>query len=152
MSQRISNGFLGDNYPRNMWWVAARVDEITTTPVARWILEMPVVLYRTEDGTPVALDDRCPHRWAPLSEGRVEGNQIVCPYHGMRFSSDGMCTHVPTQNDIPADACVRSYPLRESGAFVWIWMGDPEAIDDHEPPVDLAYTADPEWSVALGYY
>jgi len=152
MSQRISNGFLGDNYPRNMWWVAARTDEITTTPMARWILEMPVVLYRTEDGTPVALDDRCPHRWAPLSEGRVDGDQIVCPYHGMRFAADGSCVHVPTQTKVPATADIASYPLRESGAFVWIWMGDPDAIADAEPPVDLGYTADPDWSVVTGYY
>ena len=152
MSQRIPNGFLGDNYPRNMWWVAARVDEVTSTPLARWLLEMPVVLYRTEDGTPVALDDRCPHRWAPLSEGRVEGNEIKCPYHGMRFGIDGVCTMVPTQTKVPPGASVASYPLRESGAFVWIWMGDPAEVDNHEPPVDLAYTTDPDWSVVSGYY
>ena len=152
MSQRVPNGFLGDNYPRNMWWVAARADEITTTPLARWILEMPVVLYRTEDGTAVALDDRCPHRWAPLSEGHVDGDQIVCPYHGMRFGTDGGCRVVPTQTKVPAGSDVASYPLRESGAFVWIWVGDPEVVDDHDPPVDMSYTADPNWSVVLGYY
>jgi vanillate O-demethylase monooxygenase subunit len=152
MSQRTPNGFLGDNYPRNMWWVAARTDELTTTPLARWILEMPVVLYRTESGEPVALDDRCPHRWAPLSEGQVEGEELRCPYHGMRFGTDGACTLVPTQTNVPPGAAVASYPLRESGAFVWIWMGDPAEIDNHEPPVDLAYTADPEWSVVNGYY
>lgn len=152
MSQRIPNGFLGDNYPRNMWWVAARADEITSTPISRWLLEMPVVMYRTDDGSPVALDDRCPHRWAPLSEGVVIGDQIKCPYHGMQFGSDGVCTLVPTQTNVPAGASVASYPLRESGAFVWIWMGDPAEIDNHEPPVDLEYTADPEWSVVSGYY
>ena len=150
--QLVPNGFLEDNYPRNMWWVAARADEITTAPLARWILEMPVVLYRTAQGTPVALYDRCPHRWAPLSEGRVEGDQLVCPYHGMTFGTDGVCTHVPTQGKVPKSACVRSYPLRESGAFVWIWMGDPEEIENHDPPVDLSYTTDPDWSVVLGYY
>lgn len=152
MSQRITNGFLGDNYPRNMWWVAARADEITTEPIARWLLEMPVVLFRTEDGRAVALDNRCPHRWAPLSEGRVEGDEIVCPYHGMRFGTDGGCTLVPTQSKIPVGSDVASYPLRESGAFVWIWMGDPDKIDDREPPIDMGYTADPDWSVVIGYY
>jgi len=152
MSQRISNGFLGDNYPRNMWWVAARTDEITTTPMARWILEMPVVLYRTKGGTAVALDYRCPHRWAPLSEGRVDGEQIVCPYHGLRFGPDGSCKLVPTQSQVPPGSDVASYPLRESGAFVWIWMGHPDEVENHEPPVDMGYTSDSEWSVVLGYY
>ena len=150
--QLAPNGFLQDNYPRNMWWVAARTDEVTEKPLARWLLEMPVVLYRTADGTPVALDDRCPHRWAPLSEGRVEGDQIVCPYHGMRFGTDGVCTHVPTQPKVPGTARVTSYPLHESGAFIWIWMGDPEEIERHEPPVDLSYTTRQDWTVLLGYY
>lgn len=148
--QLIANGLLGDNYPRNMWWVAARCKEVTEEPLARWLLEMPVVLYRTADGKPVALDNRCPHRWAPLSEGHVEGDQIVCPYHGMKFGIDGMCTHVPTQDTIPPTACVTSYPVKESGAFLWIWMGDPDAID--QDPVDMSYTTLEDWSVIIGYY
>ena len=150
--QRLSNGMLEDNYPRNMWWVAARADEITEKPLARWLLEMPVVLYRLADGTPVALDDRCPHRWAPLSAGHVENDQIICPYHGMEFASDGKCSKIPSQDKIPASACVRSYPLHESGAFIWIWMGDPDDIDNHDPPVDMSYTTDPSWTAVLGYY
>lgn len=148
--QRIPNGMLEDNAPRNMWWVAAHSSEVTEKPLARWILERPVVLYRGENGAPAALDDRCPHRWAPLSEGRVSGNEIVCPYHGMEFGADGICTKVPTQKMMPKNAAVRSYPVRESGAFIWIWMGDPEAIDAE--PVDMSYTANPDWSVVNGYY
>ena len=44
--QRIPNGMLVDNYPRNMWWVAAYSEEVTTKPITRWLLETPVVLYR----------------------------------------------------------------------------------------------------------
>ncbi len=149
--QRIPNGMLEDNYPRNMWWVAAQVDEVTDQPISRWLLEKPVVLYRLKDGTPVALDDRCPHRWAPLSDGKVVDDQIICPYHGMAFGRDGACTHVPTQDNIPGTARVQSYPLVESGAFLWIWMGDPGVIDDNPPPVDMSYTTNPDWSVVTGY-
>ena len=63
--QSLSNGLLEDNYPRNMWWVAARGDEVGEKPLARWLLEKPVALYRLKDDTPVALDDRCPHRCPP---------------------------------------------------------------------------------------
>lgn len=148
-AQRIPNGMLDDNYPRNMWWCAAFRDEITENPLARWLLEKPIVLYRLADGTPVALDDRCPHRWAPLSQGKIVNDQIVCPYHGMEFGADGVCTKVPTQKTVPGSAKVQSYPLWETGAFVWIWMGDPHAID-HDP-VDMAYSTDPEWSFVNGY-
>ena len=148
--QRISNGMLQDNAPRNMWWVAAESYEVTEKPLARWLLETPVVLYRLADGTPVALDDRCPHRWAPLSQGSVKGDRIVCPYHGMEFTADGQCAHVPTQEHTPSNARVRSYPVRESGAYLWIWMGDPDAIDSD--PVDMGYTTHPDWSFISGYY
>ena len=70
----------------------------------------------------------------------------------MAYGTDGACTRIPTQSDIPGNARVRSYPLRESSAFVWIWMGEPDEIGNHDPPVDLTYTADPDWSVVLGYY
>jgi vanillate O-demethylase monooxygenase subunit len=111
--QTIPNGMLEDNYPRNMWWVAAHKDEVTTKPLARWILETPVVLYRHDDGTPAALYDRCPHRWAPLSEGHVSGDKIVCPYHGMEFNNRGVCTKAPTQHMKPKTAEIPSYAVRE---------------------------------------
>ena len=148
--QRIPNGMLEDNYPRNMWWAAARSDEITDKPLARWILETPVVLYRLEDGAPAALYNRCPHRWAPLSEGQVAGDRLVCPYHGMEFDIAGQCVKAPTQATAPPSAKVPAYPVKEAGAFVWIWMGDPQSID-RDPP-NVAYQTDPGWSFVTGYY
>ena len=147
--QRIPNGMLVDNYPRNMWWVAAYSEEVTTKPITRWLLETPVVLYRLEDGTAAALYDRCPHRWAPLSEGHVSGSKIICPYHGMEFDTKGNCTKAPTQTMMPKTAQIPSYPVKEAGAFVWIWMGDPEAID-RDPP-DVSYQVDEDWSFITGY-
>lgn len=148
-AQLIPNGMLDDNYPRNMWWCAAHVDEVTKKPMGRWLLEKPVVMYRLVDGTPVALDNRCPHRWAPLSDGRVIDDQLVCPYHGMEFGADGICTKVPTQDTVPAAARVQSYPVRQAGRFLWIWMGDPDRID-HDP-VDMDYQTDPDWSTITAY-
>ena len=102
--QQIPNGMLQDNAPRNMWWVAAHASEVTGKPLARWLLDTPVVLYRLADGTPAALYDRCPHRWAPLSQGHVSGDKIVCPYHGMEFNMAGLCTKAPTQTMKPLSA------------------------------------------------
>ncbi len=148
--QLVPNGMLQDNYPRNMWWVAAHRDEVGARPLARWVLETPVVLYRLSNGDPVALYDRCPHRWAPLLEGHVEGDQIVCPYHGMEFDRTGFCTKAPTQDMTPRTAQIPAFSVREAGAFIWIWMGDADAID-RDPP-DVAYQVDPGWSFLHGYY
>src|SRR5437588_10765396 len=86
-----ADGRIGANYPRNQWWVVATSSEITREPRQRWVLDLPVVLYRREDGGPVALDDRCPHRWAPLSKGWLDGDELVCGYHGLRFAPEGNC-------------------------------------------------------------
>lgn len=59
------------NYPKNCWWVAATSEEVDRKPLGRWLLNQPVVFYRKRDGQVVALEDRCPHRWAPLSAGKV---------------------------------------------------------------------------------
>ena len=74
-----------------IWYVAAWSHEVEDKPFTRRILDVPVLMYRTGDGTAVAMDDRCPHRRAPLSMGRLEGDEIECAYHGMRFGPDGTC-------------------------------------------------------------
>src|SRR5690348_2345395 len=76
-----------DKFLRNAWYVAASADEIGRTPLSRLLLAEPVVLYRREDGTPVALEDRCCHRRAPLSKGNVIGDRLQCGYHGFTFDA-----------------------------------------------------------------
>jgi phenylpropionate dioxygenase-like ring-hydroxylating dioxygenase large terminal subunit len=143
-------GSICTNYPRNEWWVAATSEEITQQPKQRWILNLPVVLYRKQDGAAVALDDRCPHRWAPLSRGWVEGDDIVCGYHGFRYGADGTCVKVPTQGARPARACVRAYPLIERPPLVWIWTGDPALMGETSPP-EIPWLHDTAWVGGKGY-
>ncbi|WP_338759538.1 aromatic ring-hydroxylating dioxygenase subunit alpha [Massilia sp. METH4] len=142
-------GKVGANYPRNQWWVAATTDEVTRQPMRRWLLDLPVALYRTEAGAVVALDDRCPHRWAPLSSGWLEGDNIVCGYHGLRFSTEGRCVKAPTQANPPTRAKVHAYPVREIGPLVWIWTGDPALAADSEPHA-VDWHVDPGWSLVGG--
>jgi phenylpropionate dioxygenase-like ring-hydroxylating dioxygenase large terminal subunit len=117
------------NYPFNCWWVAAAAEEVTRRPLCRWLLEQRVVLYRTEDGGIAALEDRCAHRRAPLSQGKLIGDEIACPYHGFQYDTRGVCTLVPSQSQVPPSLKVRCYPVREWGPFVWIWMGDSDRAD-----------------------
>jgi phenylpropionate dioxygenase-like ring-hydroxylating dioxygenase large terminal subunit len=115
----------------NAWYVAAFSKEVSShAPFSRTLLNRPVVLYRDERGEIVALDDRCPHRFAPLSRGRVVEGAIECPYHGLRFASTGRCVLNPHGDGrIPAAAEVRRYPTRERYGAIWIWPGNPELAD-----------------------
>jgi phenylpropionate dioxygenase-like ring-hydroxylating dioxygenase large terminal subunit len=70
-------------FMRNAWYCAAWDHEVTRAPRARRIPDTPVLLFRKQDGEAVAIGDRCPHRFAPLSAGVVRGDQIQCPYHGL---------------------------------------------------------------------
>ena len=75
---------------RNCWQVAAFSSEIGSAPLARTVIGEPIVFFRLASGDAVALADRCPHRLAPLSLGRVVGDQIQCGYHGLRFDHNGV--------------------------------------------------------------
>ena len=118
-------------YLRNTWYVAAESTEVANDDLfARRILNEPVVIYRLEDGSPVALRDRCPHRYLALSMGKKVGDTVQCGYHGMVFDKTGSCIEIPTQDTIPETAYTKSYPIVEKYNFLWIWMGDIEKADE----------------------
>jgi len=121
---------------RNAWYVAAWSEELSERALlARTLLEEPVVLFRTRDGTPAALFDRCPHRFAPLSRGKLRDDSIQCGYHGLCFDRTGACSHNPyNPGHAPPRARVRGYPLLERQGIVWIWMGDPDRVDTSLAP------------------
>ncbi|MCP2091771.1 UNVERIFIED_ORG: vanillate O-demethylase monooxygenase subunit [Paraburkholderia sediminicola] len=139
------------NFPKNQWYVAAWSDQIGPDLLARTILGMPVVLYRTREGNPVALADRCPHRRYPLSRGKLIDDQIECGYHGFTFDCSGKCVRIPSQTDIPASYGVTKYPLVQRWEWLWIWMGDPSLADeslipDHGP----LRVSDEGWQPTVG--
>src|SRR5262245_42423925 len=113
---------------RNTWYIGALTQEVTRlAPLGRVILGEPIVFLRTRTGEVAALRDRCPHRFAPLSLGRIKNDEIHCGYHGMAFNKDGRCVLNPTQptEKIAPTTHVRTYPLVERHRLLWIWMGDP---------------------------
>ena len=136
---------------RNHWYVAAKSDEVKNKPFRRIFLNEPVVLFRTADGTPIALEDRCPHRHLPLSMGKLIGDNVLqCHYHGLRFDTNGQCVRVPGQDMIPASARVKKYPVVERYKWLWIWMGDP-ALADPDTIVDFHWFDDPNWGAKSDY-
>lgn len=133
-------------FVRNSWYVAAYSDQVGRAPLDRLLLEQPVVLFRKQDGTPVALEDRCVHRSVPLSMGNVIGDTIQCVYHGLVYDCAGTCIKIPGQVKVPQRARVRSYPLVERYGCIWIWMGDAELADATRIP-DFHWLTDPGWRV-----
>ncbi len=137
-------------FVRNCWYVAGWNYELGAGElISRTIINQPIVLYRTADGGLVALEDRCCHRFAPLSHGRLEGDDLRCMYHGLRFSRAGVCVEIPGQHTIPARARVKAYPTVEKHSWIWVWMGDPEAADEAliPPAVGLDH---PQWNLRSG--
>jgi len=137
-------------FVRNAWYVAAWDHEIGRTMLRRILLDDPVVLYRTGTGKAVALEDRCCHRQAPLSMGKLIGDIVKCPYHGLEFDASGKCVKVPSQERIPASAKVRAYPVVEKNHWIWVWMGDPAKAD---PALieDFHWLDDPKWGYGGNY-
>lgn len=119
------------SYLMQQWYVAATTQEVgSETLLHRKLLGTSVLLYRDEAGIAVAMHDRCPHRFAPLSMGKKEGSEIICPYHGLRFNTGGFCTHNPHgKGALPPKPVVRTFPVVEKYGFLWIWMAEQAA--DH---------------------
>ncbi len=114
-------------YLRNQWYAAGWESEVTQTPFMRQLLDEPVVFYRTESGRIVALSDKCPHRYASLHLGKVFGEDIRCPYHGLRFAPDGACVHSAIGTGaIPPGARVRHFEILPRNGIIWLWHGDGE--------------------------
>ncbi len=123
------------------WYIAAESKELQTKPLARSLLDQPLVLFRDASGQAHALFDRCPHRNVQLSGGRLRQGQLQCPYHGWEFDGSGSCVHIPAlsaEETIPKGACTRVYPLQEQQGLLWVWMGE-RAHEAHEQPFYLPY-------------
>jgi phenylpropionate dioxygenase-like ring-hydroxylating dioxygenase large terminal subunit len=106
------------------WYMAAWSAEVTEGLMRRRLFGVPIVLYRLANGRVAALEDRCPHRFAPLSRGTRIGDSIQCGYHGLTFDPVGLCTHNPYNQRIPTGSSVRSFATRERDSIVWLWGSD----------------------------
>lgn len=138
-------------YLKNEWYAAAFSDELGSTPLLRILLEQPVTLFRGESGRAVALHDRCPHRFAPLHQGKVIGDALRCPYHGLRFDGSGACVHNPMGDGrIPKAAQTRSFALAERDGIVWLWFGDQPADESRIRRWPEFNDAD-QWTCVQGY-
>jgi len=104
------------------------------------------VLYRGDNGQATLLDAHCPHLGAHLGYGgRVEGNEIVCPFHAWRFGPMGRCTKVPYASRIPPRAAVRAHGLQEHSGMILAHFG-PEGIEPSYEVPAIEEMNDPAWT------
>ncbi len=119
---------------RDQWYVVADIADVAAdSPLGVTLLGDRYVVWRATDGTLAAAPDRCPHREAPLSAGRVEHGCLVCPYHAWTFSTDGTCVAIPALGPdaaIAPTARLATVGIRELYGLVWLSPGNPTA----EPP------------------
>lgn len=116
------------------WQLVAKANELARKPLRVFLDDRHLVLFRTASGKIGALEDRCAHRNAPLSRGRVCGEHLQCPYHGWVYDTGGKLAEIPALRELGDAAAVRvpHYSAVESQGFIWVAPGEkPQA----SPPV-----------------
>ena len=91
----------------------------------------PIAIYRGEDGKVRALENRCAHRQIRLTTGIVNGNDIICQYHGWTYDGCGKCVAISHEIGVSKkgklpNIQIRNYPVKEKYGLIWVFPGDPE--------------------------
>ncbi|MCV2894283.1 aromatic ring-hydroxylating dioxygenase subunit alpha [Lentibacter sp. XHP0401] len=134
---------------KNAWYVAAWDHEVTQDLTQIIVLGEKICIFRNESGEVIALEDACPHRKLPLSQGRRKGDTVECGYHGLTFDCAGKCVWAPGTGRIPSNANVHAYPVHEKYGLVWIWMGN-AAIADPTEIFEIENYDSPDWGINRG--
>lgn len=133
---------------RRAWFPVARSGDLEQ-PRRVTLLGETLVAFMTSGGQPCVVMDRCGHRGASLSEGHVDSDRIVCPYHGWEWNgATGRCMHIPSLGDrdaIPSRAVTTAYRAQERWGLVWCCLEEPAVALPAPPALDGV-----EWSHAAG--
>ena len=124
---------------RRFWYAVMPAAKLAAGPQPFTLLGEKIVIWQKADGTPAALKDRCCHRTAKLSKGFVEGDNIVCGYHGWTYDGSGACVRIPQNpgGNIPSGAKVPAFHCQQKYGYVWVALDDPLA-----PILDIPEHAD----------
>jgi phenylpropionate dioxygenase-like ring-hydroxylating dioxygenase large terminal subunit len=113
---------------RNQWYAALSAKEVKrNSPVGVVRFGEKLVLWRDREGKVCCIADKCCHRGASLSCGKITEGHVACPFHGFQYAADGKVVRIPAngkQAPVPDRFHVRSYPVREAWGFIWLWYGD----------------------------
>lgn len=123
---------------RNYWYPVLRSESVLgDRPHGFKALGEHLVAWRNSEGHPLVVVDKCPHRAAKLSAGRILAGDIQCAWHGLRFDGSGKCTLIPWDSESPTlqnEIRAKSYPTEELGGWIWSYLGDPSRFAP--PPLE----------------
>ena len=134
---------------RNAWYVAGWSSEFTNDLKSIKVVGEKIVIFRNSKGMVVALEDCCPHRFLPLSMGKLVGDNIECGYHGLTFNCEGNCIRIPSQKKIQKTLKVLNFPILEKHGIVWVWMGEKSLAKSCEI-FDMPQFTESGWEVHQG--
>ena len=127
------------------YWYAATVSSKlkTNVPYPITIMELPLVIWKNKEGILSCILDRCNHRNAPLSKGKIVSDCLVCPYHGWEYNGDGQCVKIPSEGPnierIP-NKKVDAFPIIDKYGLIWIWPTLEKQPDKDPFPIPLINT------------
>lgn len=135
---------------RKYWNPIAKSEDVTNTPLACVMLGEELVVWRGANGKATVMKDLCIHRGTKFTAGgHVDGDSIVCPYHGWTYDGQGVCTKIPSLPEgapIPAKARTTVYPTHEAFGVVWAAQSEnPEPFPTYMEELDK----NPEYRMAL---
>jgi phenylpropionate dioxygenase-like ring-hydroxylating dioxygenase large terminal subunit len=119
---------------RNLWYAVLESAELKGGILGVTRLGERLVFWRDSSGQAVCLYDRCAHRGASLAGGKLCGDVVACPFHGLEYEASGACVKIPANGAgaaVPKSFKMRSYPTHEEYGIIWIWWGE-------NPPEGLA--------------
>lgn len=123
---------------KNLWYAilpSKKVKAHQVVGVKR--LNLDLALFRNSEGDICCVVDQCTHRGAALSRGKVKGDCIQCPFHGLEFDKNGKCTFIPANGKAStADISrynVTHYPVKEANGIIYLWYGEPEKASGDLP-------------------
>ncbi len=128
-----------EQFPTNFWYAALSASELKRGEMKRQMLcNRPFLILRDENGEVSALDDHCPHRGIPLSDGNFDGKEVECCYHGWKFNCDGICTEIPSlMPDSPVKPeriKTRNFLCEERDGMIWIYLADEKYKETKDVP------------------
>lgn len=116
------------------WYVVAESHEIGLNQVvSRSLMGEWLAVFRDQSGKLAALQDKCLHRTAQISRGKVTEGKLQCPYHGWTYNSDGQVTHIPSMGPTfkAGSKCSKTYPVIEQEGYIYVRLSD--AVEGVKP-------------------